>query len=95
MRDEMTVGELVELLEGLDPDAVVRLAIQPNYPLESTIAGVTDVMVAGERCDPDDGEGRRFNQPPNGGHAPEKVVYIAEGPQTGYGFRDVWDLASR
>jgi hypothetical protein len=36
----MTVGELKELLEGADPEAQVRLATQPNYPLEARVSGL-------------------------------------------------------
>ncbi|MEV1042322.1 hypothetical protein AB0J01_37770 [Streptomyces sp. NPDC050204] len=39
---EMTVGELIEQLEGMDPDATVRLATQPGYPFEYTIGKVVE-----------------------------------------------------
>jgi len=33
----MTVGELRELLDGLDDDMKVELQTQPNYPLKSSV----------------------------------------------------------
>ncbi|MCL6281051.1 hypothetical protein M3398_27685 [Streptomyces albidoflavus] len=35
---EMTVGELIEQLEQMDPEATVRLATQPQYPFEYSIS---------------------------------------------------------
>lgn len=36
----MTVSELLELLDDQDPNAEVRLAFQPRWPLAHTVAGV-------------------------------------------------------
>ena len=36
----MTVADLMELLENADPEAEVRLAMQPSYPLQHKIRGV-------------------------------------------------------
>ena len=33
----MTVAELIEQLEALDPEAEVRLASQPTYPMEYSL----------------------------------------------------------
>ena len=30
---DVTVQELIDMLEGCNPDAVVKLALQPRYPL--------------------------------------------------------------
>lgn len=38
----MTVAELIELLEGCDPDAEVVIAEQPRYPRVYRVAGVED-----------------------------------------------------
>ncbi|QKV98277.1 hypothetical protein HUT19_41915 (plasmid) [Streptomyces sp. NA02950] len=40
--DEMTVADLIEKLERMNPEAKVRLATQPNYPFEYTIGEVTE-----------------------------------------------------
>ncbi|MCZ0983991.1 hypothetical protein O1L60_45335 [Streptomyces diastatochromogenes] len=39
---EMTVGELIEQLEQMDPEATVRLATQPQYPFEYSIGRVAE-----------------------------------------------------
>lgn len=38
----MTVQELLELLEDADPNAEVRLATQPSWPLAFELAGVAE-----------------------------------------------------
>ncbi|MDX3165840.1 hypothetical protein PV516_18820 [Streptomyces scabiei] len=40
--DEMTVADLIEKLERMNPEAKVRLATQPSYPFEYTIAEVAE-----------------------------------------------------
>ncbi|MFJ2278850.1 hypothetical protein ACIOEZ_32400 [Streptomyces sp. NPDC087866] len=40
--DEMTVADLIELLERLDPEAKVRAATQPSYPFEYRIGQVAE-----------------------------------------------------
>lgn len=40
----MTVGDLLDLLDGFDEDIEVRLAQQPSYPLEYEIDGADSVM---------------------------------------------------
>ena len=89
--DAVNVAELIEELENMDPEAEVRLAIQPSWPFQHTISGVYDVP--GKSDDPqpnpdqyandnleqyeDDFEEWEAQQ-----DAPdENVVYIAEGGQ--------------
>lgn len=36
----MTVAELLDLLADADPDAEIRIATQPAYPLRAGVAGV-------------------------------------------------------
>jgi hypothetical protein len=36
----MTVQELLDVLNDCDPDAEVRLGVQPSYPLRHAVAGV-------------------------------------------------------
>ena len=40
----MTVEELLHILEGLPPQAEVRFAHQPHYPLEYTITQVAELL---------------------------------------------------
>jgi hypothetical protein len=39
----MTVQDLIDTLEGLDPEAQVRLAFQPSHPMQYTIGDVVEV----------------------------------------------------
>ena len=39
----MTVADLIAELEDCDPNATVRLAIQPRYPFEHSIGDVVEV----------------------------------------------------
>ncbi|MBN3756094.1 glycosyltransferase family 1 protein [Paraburkholderia sp. Tr-20389] len=73
----MTVGEMRELIEGLDDSVEVRLAMQPRWAFEYSIGNAVIVGPA--------------SLPP--GHEPEEdedvqpeenVVYLAEGSQLGY-----------
>lgn len=65
----MTVEELIAELEYLNPEAEVRLATQPRYPLEYTLAQVVEVGISDNlRDDTID----------------ETVVYLSEGGQIGY-----------
>lgn len=36
----MTVEELIEMLEQFDPEAEVRIASQPSWPMEYELSGV-------------------------------------------------------
>lgn len=44
----MTVQDLIDSLEGMDPKAEVRFASQPSYPFEYSIYGVIETEVKGE-----------------------------------------------
>lgn len=77
----MQVQDLIEALGQFDPDAEVRLAVQPGWPFEHSISQV-------EALEPDECTecGHRI-----GGHFEdcsepeiESVVYIAEGGQLDY-----------
>ena len=77
----MTVQELIAMLEDCEPDAEVRIAYQPSYPLESQIACVAaDSDLQPDEDDEDNGE-----QETDG-----EVVWITEGTQIGYGRKSVW-----
>jgi hypothetical protein len=69
----MTVSELIERLQELNPDAEVRLAVQPSWPFENEIAGVVD-SAALNTSDLDEDERE----------IPEDVVWIADGGQIDY-----------
>ena len=44
----MTVRDILNALDGLDPETEVRFAFQPNYPLEYSIDGIVEVNIDGE-----------------------------------------------
>ncbi len=67
---DLTAGELIEALEGLDEDTPVRLAHQPSWPFEYAIRAVATV--------PD------VPTEPWHGERQEQVVYLVEGEQTRY-----------
>ncbi len=66
----MTVAELMEELEDVDPDAEVRLAMQPSWPFEYAIGRIAQVSA------PEDESARKDEEP--------QVVYLSEGNQLGY-----------
>ena len=68
----MTVGELIDVLQEMNPDSEVRWAAQPAWPFEYDIE---NVVVVREEYDPDDEEGEVDLEP---------VVYLVEGRQLGY-----------
>jgi len=78
----MTVRELMERLEELNPDAEIRLMIQRHYPLESHVYGICGGQQLKRGEDDDDDEGS------------ESVIYIVEGQQIGYGLKRAWSAAS-
>ncbi len=43
----MTVGDLLDLMDGYDEEVEVRFATQPSYPLEYEIGGADSVMLDG------------------------------------------------
>ena len=85
----MKVRDLLEQLEGYSPDVEVRIATQPNYPLEATIRHVRSKIEMAERegeiCEDgscEDEECLTVRSHPN-----NDTVYIVEGSQIGYAAR--------
>jgi hypothetical protein len=98
----VTVIELIELLEGCDPDAEVRIMSQEGWPFENAIRGVCvreDIADEDDGCECDHritgpheegcpaGEEREY---PDGTAAND--VFIVEGQQERYGNKGAWDL---
>lgn len=83
----MTVRELIEALERQDPDANVLLGVQPSWPFEHSVMGVTvrrefsEVEVDEDR-DPYSIAGR-----------PNDVI-ICEGGQVRYGDRNMFNCCA-
>jgi hypothetical protein len=80
----MTVQMLIELLAECEPDTEVRLAYQPNWPLQAAVAGIATTDDLGTQ--PDD-------VPPIG-----EVVWLVAGDEPAdspYAPTRLWDLAHR
>jgi len=77
----MTVGELMERLEQLDPDSEVRWAAQPVYPFEYSISDVIPVIMD-ELVDEEDAEDILMGEIPE---SPKRddIVYLVQGSQIG------------
>lgn len=97
----MNVGELMEMLEGMDENAEVRIAYQPNYPLQCAVGAVTDLTEKKEGVCLGCGGGVAFPieececEPEDQEKIDEEnqVVWIATGNPTasGYAPRAAWD----
>ena len=83
----MTVDELIARLEeyrdALGGDAEVRLMTQQQWPFENAVCGI----VSGEELNDLDEEDDSDVED-------ERVVYIVEGQQLGYGSKRAWDIAN-
>ena len=66
----MTVEELLCELEGMEPDAEVRLAMQPSWPFEYSIGGIVQVSAVDDESVPED-------------ELPQ-LIYLSECRQLGY-----------
>lgn len=74
----MTVGELREMIEGLEDGVEVRLAIQPRWAFEYSIGSAVLVGPDGDEVY-GEGEEEYEGTPPD-----ENVLYLTEGTQLGY-----------
>jgi hypothetical protein len=81
--DQMTVEELITLLEDCDPEAEVRLAHQPTWPLAFELRGVAVPDDAGREGDEDDAPARGVVWLVEGGH-PDDSPYAPS---------YLWDIA--
>jgi hypothetical protein len=86
----VTIDELIERLEDyrddLGGDCEVRLMTQQNWPFENRIVG----LAAGwEINSADDDEGDDEADEVDD----DRVIFIVEGEQLGYGSKRAWDVA--
>lgn len=49
---EVTVEELIERLQEMEPGSIVRLATQPSYPFENTVGEIAQGETVSEDGDP-------------------------------------------
>lgn len=78
--NEMTVGELREIIEDLDDEMEVRFMYQYNWPFECSISN--SWMPIEER--------NHFRPKDYADQEEDKVLYLVEGTQIGYGTKDAW-----
>lgn len=76
----MTIAELREIIQDLDDDVEVRIASQPRWPLEYSIASPAAFVESDEEED-EEGDTQRC---PLKDAPPEGVLYLGEGRQIGY-----------
>ena len=91
----MTVSELIEILEEMDPEAEVLVMSQQSWPFENTLAGVCqrkDLIDEGELDEP---EGEDSPRDTGGDELPASDVFLIEGRQLRYGSKSAWDVARR
>ena len=90
MNDEMTVGELMGLLEDQPEDAVVRIVHQQSWPLQEVVGGIAN---SGDIVD------EEYGDEPAGDRDDTSMVYlVANGcPERNrpYGPRGAWDAMRR
>ncbi|MGH2716015.1 MAG: hypothetical protein ACRDM7_19460 [Thermoleophilaceae bacterium] len=76
----MTVQDLIDELQGCDPDAEVRFLAQPSWPFEYTIAAVVEAT-----DQPADLSGYR--------ETPAPRVLLVEGRQACYGDQRLFEAS--
>ena len=59
----MQVSELIEILSDMNPDAEVRLAVQPSYPLQHEVGNVVEANEC-DRCELDENSGLQMTECP-------------------------------
>ena len=93
----MLVSELIEILEGLDPNAAVWIAVQPTYPFEHSCAGICERRDFAD-CDDDAAEDVAADSDrwsASESELPASDVLILAGSQARHGNKDAWDAARR
>lgn len=78
----MTIDDLREMIEGLDGDIEVRLAMQPRWPFEYSIDRAILKTEALESGDPDEDDESPDDD--------DEVLYLTEGSQLGYTTKNLW-----
>lgn len=94
----MVAPELIEHLQGLDPESEIRLVSLPFWPLEYSIAGTStpQMIVTSAGTVAHDHEEHDCEicsagpLMPKGGRE-AGVLFLLEGTQLGYGTKDAWN----
>lgn len=82
-----TVAELIAHLEDFDPDAIVRIAHQPSWPLAEVVGNVTTDEDADDERECPDHEGYLVD------HDPDCAAAYAEAAAEDVGPQIVWIVA--
>lgn len=86
----MTIDELIERLEwyrdDMGGDTEVRLVTQQSWPFENSVEGLCSAQDIADYCDEDEDEDEDEET------EPEKVLFIVEGQQLGYGTKKAWEV---
>lgn len=86
----MTIDQLIERLkeyrDELGGDVEVRLMTQSNWPFENDVFGLASGQEINDSVDDDDPDD-------DGDVDADRVVYICEGQQLGYGTKRAWEVA--
>ncbi len=82
----LTVADLIDALSDADPDAEIRIAYQPSWPIAASVSSVTSDAEA-RADDPDD-------EPRAGGRPEPGVIWLACGAlpydESPYAPRGAW-----
>lgn len=102
----MNVRQLLEALEGVDPETEVRTMSQPSWPFEYAVEGTWAPAPLADACGecglPEESEVHGADGDhdmesadafePNGG---AQVIYLVEGAQLAYGTKTAWEEVER
>jgi len=87
----MTINELISMLEDyrdeIGGDTEVRLMTQQNWPFENSIHGLVSGDQINEATSDDEGDDEY-----EGDVEDDRVLYIVEGRQLGYGTKLAWEV---
>ncbi len=79
MDENLTVADLLSQLEDCDPDAEVRLAHQPEWPLQFTLDGIATEQDLDEESRPDHGSPGTTAAPDTDTRPEAAVVWLVAG----------------
>ena len=91
----MKVNELIEILQGMDPDADVFVMSQESWPFECALAGVCQRSDFAEEDPEAEPLGDRDRWGASEAQLPMSDVFLVEGSQVRYGSKAAWEAARR
>ena len=82
----MKVCDLIEMLSDYDPECEVRIAIQPNYPMEYSI----DSVISTDDVKDDEDYANEDCKEQSDVVEELPIVYLTEGQWISYSRKDLW-----